>query len=252
MTKMPTGKVRAMICVMRSSARNRDRRIVTIGPFPSSSSRAKPRKRQKSTVAGMIPSDNDRKGFDGMNWSMRSRSGVGARSLVLKNEASILGGNASWNEKYPTTQITQKSRMIRIALTAICRAVSRFRLPIPTMRERATEGRIVICQILMNASLAGCMTDARSPKKSPVSIPRMNPTSIQTREVKAGQFHGPYYLPSRGRVCTIDPDRRFPRDLKNAGKRAGFMHTGTIRHLLQAGRQAISDYYIRHYLTVAG
>ena len=56
MTKIPTGKVLAMMCVMRSSARSRTRRMFTIGPFPSSSIRAKPRNRQKSTVAGMIPS----------------------------------------------------------------------------------------------------------------------------------------------------------------------------------------------------
>jgi hypothetical protein len=30
------------------------------------------------------------------------------------------------------------------------------------------------------------------------------------------------------------------------------MYAGTIRHLPEAGHQAISDYYLRHYLTVAG
>jgi hypothetical protein len=30
------------------------------------------------------------------------------------------------------------------------------------------------------------------------------------------------------------------------------MHTCTIRYLLLTGRQAIIEYYIRHYLTVAG
>jgi|GEM_PF-3193025 hypothetical protein len=30
------------------------------------------------------------------------------------------------------------------------------------------------------------------------------------------------------------------------------MHAGTIRHLPEAGHQAIREYYLRHYLTVAG
>jgi hypothetical protein len=29
------------------------------------------------------------------------------------------------------------------------------------------------------------------------------------------------------------------------------MHAGTIRHQPEAGRRAIIDYYLRHYLTVA-
>src|SRR5208337_604647 len=163
-------------------------RMLTIGPLPSSSIRAKPRKRQKRTVAGMIPSERERNGFDGMNRSRRLTSVAWARSWVLKNDACIRGGNASWNEKYPMTQIAQIRRRTRSAFMAIAFAVSRFRLPIPTMRERATVGRIVICQILMNASLMGCITEVRSPKNSPVAIPRMKPASIQTVRFQRGSL----------------------------------------------------------------
>ena len=125
-----------------------------------------------------------------MNWSMRLIGVVAARSWVLKNEASIRGGNASWNEKYPMTQITQNSRRIRNALRAIAFAVSRFRLPIPTIRERATDGRIVICQILMNASLNGFMTETEIAKDQPGDDPEDEPQQYPGGEVQAGQSHG--------------------------------------------------------------
>ena len=109
---------------------------------------------------------------------------------MLKNEASIRAGNASWNEKYPITQITQKSRMIRTAFSAICFAVSRFRLPIPTMRERATEGRIVICQILMKASLERFHDRHEVAKEETGEYPEDESHQYPDREVQAGQFHG--------------------------------------------------------------
>ena len=238
MTKMPTGKVRAMMCVMRSSARSRVRRMLTMGPLPSSSIRAKPRNRQKSTVAGIIPSDKDRKGLDGMNWSMKLKSAFTARSWVLKKEASTRGGNASWNEKYPTTQMTQNSRRMRNALRAIAFAVSRFRLPIPTIRERATEGRIVICQILMNASLRGFMTEQRSPKTRPVKIPRMKHSSIQVVRFRRGSLMV-FYLRARGRWCTIGWDRRTLARQQTPGTTVPSPCThGNIRHMVRAGLKA--------------
>jgi len=134
----------------------------------------------------MIPSERDRKGFEGMNWSMRLISVFTLRSCVLKNEASTRGGNASWNEKYPTTQITQKSRRRRNALRAMAFAVSRFSPPMPTIRERATDGRMVICQILTNVSPNGFMTEQRLPKTSPERIPRMKHTRIQLVRFRRG------------------------------------------------------------------
>ena len=151
-----------------------------------------------------------------MNWSMRLISVFAARSWVLKNEASIRGGNASWNEKYPITQITQNSRRIRHALRAIAFAVSRFRLPIPTIRERATEGRIVICQILMNASLSGFMTEQRSPKTSPVIIPRMKPSSIQVVRFRRGSLMV-FLSPCPGPRVHDRPGSPFPRTTANIG-----------------------------------
>jgi hypothetical protein len=40
----------------------------------------------------------------------------------------------------------------------------------------------------MNASLAGAMTETRLPKKTPVAIPRMNPTSIQDVRFRRGSL----------------------------------------------------------------
>jgi len=46
--------------------------------------RAKPKHRQKITMAGTNPSDSDRKGFDGMKRSIMLRSSVWTRLWVLK------------------------------------------------------------------------------------------------------------------------------------------------------------------------
>ena len=153
-----------------------------------------------------------------MNWSMRLISVFAARSWVLKNEASIRGGNASWNEKYPTTQIAQISRRTRNALRAIAFAVSRFRLPIPTIRERATEGRIVICQILMNASLERFQDRAEIAKDQPGDDPEDETQQDPGGEVQAGQFHGVFSLRARGHGCTIGRDRRIPARQQTSGE----------------------------------
>ena len=107
------------------------------------------------------------------------------------------------------TQIAQNSRRIRPALRAIAFAVSRFRLPIPTIRERATEGRIVICQILMNASLERFHDRAEVPKDQPGDNPEDEPQQYPCSKAHAGQSHY-VSLPARGHRCTAGRDRRFP------------------------------------------
>ena len=114
------------------------------------------------------------------------------------------------------TQIAQKSRRIRTAFVAIAFAVSRFRLPMPTMRERATEGRIVICQHLMNASLAGAITETRLPKKTPVAIPRMKPTSIQLVRFRRGSLMV-FFSPCPGPRCARSVRLAFLRDSRRRG-----------------------------------
>ena len=209
MTKMPTGKVFAMMCVIRSSARSRPRRMFTIGPLPSSSIRAKPRNRQKSTVAGIIPSASDRKGFAGMNWSMRLTGVVAASCWVLKNEASIRGGNASWNEKYPITQITQNSRRIRNCLDGDCFC----RVPLQasdTDNEGEGDRRQDRDLPDLDERIARRSHDRDEiAKYQPGDDPEDETNQYPGGEVQSGQSHGNFFSLQRSRWCTIGPGHRF-------------------------------------------
>jgi len=69
-------------------------------------------------------------------------------------------------------------------------AVSRLRLPTPTISETATDGRTVICQILMNASVNGASTEQRSPKNKPTEMPRITLIWIQRERLSRGSFMG--------------------------------------------------------------
>ena len=90
------------------------------------------------------------------------------------------------------------------AFTAMARAVSCFRLAIPTMRESTTVGRMVICQIRMNASPMGARAAVSSPKTSPVRTPRARPSSIQTVRLRWGGFMLASRLPAeRGTERTV-------------------------------------------------
>ena len=160
----------------------------SIGPLPSSSISVKPRKRQKITMAGIHPSASAANGLDGMNRSVMLVSTVPAVSWVLKNEAASRKGNASWNEKNARVPIAQRRSRTSAAFTAMARALSLFRLPIPTMRETTTEGRMVICQTLMNASARGASAEQSSPKTSPVRTPRTRPSTIHVVRLRRGSL----------------------------------------------------------------
>ena len=99
---------------------------------------------------------------------------------MLKKEAFSILGKANCREKNVPMPIAQNDHQDQgLPFVAIFLASSLFRLPTPTIREITTEGRMVICQILMNASPMGFKTEQRSPKNRPTRMPRKNPSSIQ-------------------------------------------------------------------------
>ena len=98
---------------------------------------------------------------------------------MLKKKAFSRLGKANCREKNIPMPIAQKITKTRAPFVAIFLASSRSRVPMPTIREITTEGRMVICQILMNASPRGFKMEQRSPKNWPTRMPRKNPSSIQ-------------------------------------------------------------------------
>jgi len=97
-------------------------------------------------------------------------------------------GKATCMEKYIKMPMDQNMSKTRPALAEMVFASSLFRLPMPTIRDNATEGKMVICQILMKISLMGAKMLHKSPKIKPIMMPKTKPSNIHRVKLSCGSL----------------------------------------------------------------
>ena len=97
-------------------------------------------------------------------------------------------GKAICMEKYIPMPMDQNMSRTRPALAEIFFASSLFRLPMPTIRDSTTDGRMVICHILMKISLMGAKLLHKSPKIKPIRIPETKPSNIHRVKLSCGSL----------------------------------------------------------------